>query len=79
MFGLPDASSGEKVVAAIVLHDNAIASDRSEITKIIINHCKKELASYKCPKQVFVMSALPRNAMGKLQKHLLLTTLCAQI
>jgi malonyl-CoA/methylmalonyl-CoA synthetase len=71
VFGLPDANFGEKVVAAIALQDDAVAIDQSEITKIIIKHCKKELASYKCPKQIFVVSALPRNAMGKLQKHIL--------
>lgn len=71
VFGIPHANFGEKVVVAIALRDDSIAIDQSEITKIIIKHCKQELASYKCPKQIFVVPALPRNAMGKLQKHIL--------
>jgi acyl-CoA synthetase (AMP-forming)/AMP-acid ligase II len=38
--------------------------------------CKGRLAGYKCPKQVLFVEALPRNAMGKLQKNILSTELC---
>ena len=31
----------------------------------------ESLASYKKPKKVFLVDALPRNAMGKVQKNLL--------
>jgi malonyl-CoA/methylmalonyl-CoA synthetase len=64
--GLPDADFGEKVVAAIAIK-NAI-----KITpEALITHCKIHLASYKCPKQIFFVSELPRNAMGKIQKNIL--------
>jgi acyl-CoA synthetase (AMP-forming)/AMP-acid ligase II len=33
--------------------------------------CRKQLASFKVPKQFHRVETLPRNAMGKLQKHLL--------
>jgi malonyl-CoA/methylmalonyl-CoA synthetase len=38
----------------------------------LISYCLERLAGYKCPKKVFFRSELPRNPMGKLQKHLLL-------
>ena len=34
-------------------------------------HCKTTLAHYKCPRHFWFVDALPRNALGKLQKHLL--------
>lgn len=64
--GLPDADFGEKVVAAIALKD-AITVTHEEL----ITHCKSRLATYKCPKQIFFVPELPRNAMGKIQKNVL--------
>ena len=33
--------------------------------------CREKLASFKIPREFFVVEQLPRNAMGKVQKHLL--------
>jgi malonyl-CoA/methylmalonyl-CoA synthetase len=33
--------------------------------------CRKQLASFKCPRRFEVVEKLPRNALGKVQKHLL--------
>ena len=33
--------------------------------------CKENLASFKCPRRFEVVEKLPRNALGKVQKHLL--------
>jgi malonyl-CoA/methylmalonyl-CoA synthetase len=63
--GLTDPDFGEKVVAAIALKDEMqIASEE------LIAHCKSRLAAYKCPKQIFFVAELPRNAMGKIQKNI---------
>ena len=64
--GLPDNDFGEKVVAAIALNE-AINITPEEL----IAHCKIRLAAYKCPKQIFFVTELPRNAMGKIQKNIL--------
>ena len=32
----------------------------------VLAHCREHLASYKVPKQVFVVESLPRNPLGKL-------------
>jgi malonyl-CoA/methylmalonyl-CoA synthetase len=34
----------------------------------IIEQLAAKLAKFKCPKRVFVVDELPRNAMGKVQK-----------
>jgi len=40
-----------------------------------VAHCKAHLASYKCPRQVFIVPDLPRNAMGKIQKNRIVESL----
>ena len=62
VFGLPDPEFGERVCAALVCDAPEPTSDE------VIAHCKLHLASFKKPRQVFVVSALPRNAMGKVVK-----------
>ncbi len=66
IIGLADQDFGEKVVAAIALKD-----DMSIAPEVLIDYCKSRLASYKCPKQIFFVTELPRNAMGKIQKNIL--------
>ena len=66
VIGLPDLDFGEKVVAAIAIKDGI-----SITSQALIAHCKNHLAPYKCPKQIFFVSELPRNAMGKIQKNIL--------
>jgi malonyl-CoA/methylmalonyl-CoA synthetase len=36
-----------------------------------VDWCKDRLASFKKPRRVVFVDALPRNALGKVQKHLL--------
>jgi len=37
----------------------------------LVDWCKDRLASFKKPRRVVFVDALPRNALGKVQKHLL--------
>jgi malonyl-CoA/methylmalonyl-CoA synthetase len=71
--GLPDAEFGEQIAAAVVLADGAAgaAAAGSDLTETLAAHCREHLASYKKPKRVVVVESLPRNALGKVQKHLL--------
>jgi len=66
VIGLPDPEMGEKVVAAIVLQSN-----QSVTPAELIAFCRERLASYKKPRHVVFVDILPRNALGKVQKHLL--------
>jgi len=63
VFGLADDDLGEAVMAAVVARSGA-TPDPVEL----IAHCREHLAHYKCPRQVLILTELPRNAMGKLQR-----------
>ena len=65
VLGLPDPRTGERVVAVVVLRDGR----EVELTDIR-EHCRLQgLAVQKCPEQLEVVDALPRNAMGKVLKQ----------
>jgi long-chain acyl-CoA synthetase len=58
--GLPDASGGERVVAAIVV-EPGLQLDPEEVRAATRVH----LTGYKVPRQVFVVDELPRSVIGK--------------
>lgn len=62
--GQPDPVWGESVVAIVVLRDGAVPNPDA-----LIAHCREHLASYKKPRVVHFVAALPRNATGKVLKH----------
>ena len=62
--GEPDAVWGEAPVAYLVC---SCAIDEAELER----YCRSQLASFKRPRRLRFVEALPRNAMGKVQKHLL--------
>ncbi len=61
--GLPDADFGEAVVAVVVPEPGATLSPEALRTA-----ARAHLAAFKVPKQVHLVEALPRNAMGKVEK-----------
>lgn len=65
VLGLPDPDFGEQVVAVIVKNDPTLSAGQ------VIEFCREQLATYKKPRQVVFVDSLPRNALGKIQKHLL--------
>lgn len=63
VIGIPDEKWGEAVHAFIVLKDNRnIQKDE------LINHCKKTLAGFKCPKSLEFKTNLPKTGLGKINK-----------
>jgi malonyl-CoA/methylmalonyl-CoA synthetase len=64
VFGLEDAEWGEAVCAAIVREPGSVVPAAEEVADAARAH----LASFKLPRRVFVVPALPRNAMGKVEK-----------
>jgi malonyl-CoA/methylmalonyl-CoA synthetase len=66
VIGVPDTDFGEAVNAVVVLRAGGAAREQD-----IIAALKAEIASFKVPKRVFFVDALPRNAMGKVQKNVL--------
>ncbi len=69
--GLPDPDLGEQVVAAVVRNDPGLDEEQ------IVSFCRNHLASYKKPRRVLFVDGLPRNALGKVQKHILRESLKA--
>ncbi len=61
--GLPDERWGE-LVTALVVPRAGMAIDSGELEAF----CRERLAGFKVPRRVEVVSELPRNAMGKVQK-----------
>ena len=67
VLGLPDPDFGEQVVAVVVPAAGPPAPD----AQALVDWCKDRLASFKKPRRVVFVDALPRNALGKVQKHML--------
>lgn len=66
VFGRPDATWGERVVAAVVLRPGAAATAAE-----LIAFCRDRIAHYKTPKEVVFLDALPRTGSGKIMKKAL--------
>jgi acyl-CoA synthetase (AMP-forming)/AMP-acid ligase II len=60
-FGVPHATWGEEVAAAVVLRT-------PEKESAILAHCREKLSDFKCPKRVYIVEKIPRTATGKIQR-----------
>ena len=60
VFGLPDPVWVERVVAAVVLRPGSAVTSSE-----LVERLRGGLAAYKCPKEIFFTSSLPKNAVGK--------------
>jgi acyl-CoA synthetase (AMP-forming)/AMP-acid ligase II len=70
--GVPDPTWGEVVCAVVV------AGERAPTAEEIRQHCTGQLASYKHPRRVEVVAAIPRtSATGQVQRRLLVEQLLA--
>ena len=65
VIGLPHADFGEGVTAVVVAPGRPAALDEAALQHAL----RERLAAYKIPKRVLFVAALPRNAMGKVQKN----------
>jgi len=61
-FGVPDSKYGEEIWAAVVLRS---ATNTQELQAF----CSTRLADFKVPKLIGVISAMPKNATGKIQRR----------
>lgn len=60
VIGVPHPDFGEGVVAIVEGHGDEA---------VLIAECRRQLASFKTPKRVVFVTALPRNTLGKVQKN----------
>ena len=64
VIGVPDEKWGETVKALVVLGEGGNVTERD-----LIDHCRDQLAHYKCPTSIEFRPELARTATGKLQKY----------
>ncbi len=64
--GVPHGDFGEAVVAVVVARTGAMLDGTALVAAL-----KAKIANFKVPKAVYVVTELPRNAKGKVQKNLL--------
>jgi acyl-CoA synthetase (AMP-forming)/AMP-acid ligase II len=74
LLGLPDETWGEIVVAAVTRDSNNAEAE----AEAIIAHCKRHLASYRCPERIYFVDEMPLNAAGKILRHVLLDKIARQ-
>ncbi len=63
VIGVEDAKSGEAVKAVIVRNDDTLTE------KEVIDHCRKELTSYKVPRIIEFRTELPKTNVGKILRR----------
>jgi acyl-CoA synthetase (AMP-forming)/AMP-acid ligase II len=65
LFGIPDEEMGERLVGFA-------CTKGDEITAVeLLDFCRASIARYKVPKDLRVVDAIPRTAMGKVDKRVL--------
>lgn len=62
VIGAPDPIRGEVPIAYVVVREGFDPA-------VLEARCRNQLASFKQPRKFTIVDALPRNAMGKVQKH----------
>jgi fatty-acyl-CoA synthase len=73
VLGLPDARWGEVPVAVLV--KTADAAGQSLSAEVVLAHLQSRIARFKLPRRVEFRDALPKSALGKVQKPALLALL----
>ena len=69
VIGVPDDRLGEALFAVIVPK-----SDATLTAEGVVEHCRAYIGGYKIPRQMVFVDALPRTALGKVQKGVLRKT-----
>jgi long-chain acyl-CoA synthetase len=62
VIGIPEELRGEVPLALVVLKAGATTAEE------LILYCRRMLANFKCPRQVFFVDSLPKTATGKVDK-----------
>ena len=64
--GLPDSRLAEVPVAFVIPQADVLLSEQD-----VIELCRGRIASFKIPRQVFLVNQFPMTGSGKIQKYLL--------
>ncbi len=66
-FGVPHATLGEEVEAAVTLSEPVTEAD-------LLAYCRERLAEFKRPKKIHIVTEIPRTATGKIQRRVVAAT-----
>jgi acyl-coenzyme A synthetase/AMP-(fatty) acid ligase len=69
VIGAPDPIRGQNTKAFVVLKEGWAPSETLQLE--IIDHCRKELAVYKLPREIEFVKEVPRTVTGKLLRRVL--------
>ena len=69
VIGIPDQEWGQRVLA--YFQPRAGITPSEELARKLIDWCRRGIATYKAPRTIEFRSELPRNAAGKMQRHIL--------
>ena len=69
VFGVPNPDFGEEVKGVVQLRDPAMGTPEMEVE--LLDYCRSQLSSIKCPRSIDFRDELPRHPTGKLYKRLL--------
>ncbi len=69
--GATDATTGQGIVAFVILRSDAVADDSGDIAQTLRNHVAKEIGPIAKPRQILVVAELPKTRSGKIMRRLL--------
>ncbi len=69
VFGVPNPDFGEEVKGVVQLRDLSMGTPEMEVE--LLDYCRSQLSSIKCPRSIDFLEELPRHPTGKLYKRLL--------
>lgn len=64
--GVPHKELGQAILAIVCTNE---LNDLCLVEKSLLKHCQKQLANYMVPKKIIVLSELPHNANGKIDRN----------
>jgi long-chain acyl-CoA synthetase len=64
--GIPDEEQVERVKAFVVLQKEFTVKAGPDMAKELINHCRKDLIKWSCPREVEFIDELPKTRVGKI-------------
>ncbi len=71
--GVPDKYKGEAIKAFISLREECKRKDIKSLKESILEHCKRDLATFKVPKFIEIVDEIPKSSIGKILRRKLRT------
>jgi long-chain acyl-CoA synthetase len=71
VMGIPNEEWGEQVKAIVQVEQ--LPQDPRALAQALIDYCRGQIAHFKCPRSIDLVTSLPRDDNGKLYRHRLLS------